>query len=165
MDSEPSNLPYLVESIFQINGIDPKKTTRRLAISWEAIQEMARDPLVTIGAHTVNHVALKKLSDEEMFCELSHSKKRIESVIGFPVTAISYPFGGQHEVGAREFEAAGTIGFTTGTTTKLSSIFRKHKNNPTSLPRWNVDGNNEDVHELEYNSGYIPFIRRKESDG
>ena len=34
-----------------------------LCMTWEDIAELSRDPLVTIGAHTVNHSMLKKTSD------------------------------------------------------------------------------------------------------
>ena len=37
---------------------------KELCMTWEEIGELAADPLVTIGAHTVNHVMLKKVADD-----------------------------------------------------------------------------------------------------
>ena len=43
-------------------------TSRRfcddLCMTWEEIGEIAADPLATIGAHTVNHVMLRKAPDD-----------------------------------------------------------------------------------------------------
>ena len=42
-------------------GVNLKKLCRREAMTWDQLRELADDPLVTVGAHTVNHVALGKL--------------------------------------------------------------------------------------------------------
>ena len=44
-------------------GVDMKAFCEELCMTWDEIATLARDPLVTIGAHTVNHVILKKTSD------------------------------------------------------------------------------------------------------
>ena len=47
-------------------------------MSWEDIAELARDPLVTIGAHTVNHYMLKKTPDRVARSEMEMSRAVIE---------------------------------------------------------------------------------------
>ena len=50
---------------------------------------------IAIGSHTVNHAFLPDLRNrEEILFELDESKKRLESVLGHPVTLFSYPAGG-----------------------------------------------------------------------
>jgi peptidoglycan/xylan/chitin deacetylase (PgdA/CDA1 family) len=161
MGGDTENYLSLISSIFNNYGIDPRDPVRRMAVSWDMIQEMARDPLVTIGAHTVNHIALTNLSEKDMLEELMLSKSKIESVTGIPVKAISYPFGGPNEAGQREFDAAQSLGYTTGTTTIVENVFKQHKNCLTALPRWNVDGNLQNIHEIEYLSGCRPYVQSK----
>jgi peptidoglycan/xylan/chitin deacetylase (PgdA/CDA1 family) len=161
MATDASDFGYVIKAVFEKHEIDPRKTCDRLAIRWDMLLEMSKDSLVTIGAHSVNHLALKKLTEVELYNELLHSKNRIESQIKFPVSAFSYPFGGKNEAGLREFEAVKRTGFKTGTTTRLSNIFKQHKSYLASLPRVQIDGDNEDVRELEYVSGFIPFIQNR----
>lgn len=54
-------------------------------------------PLLTIGAHTVNHPSLKKLSEEEQHYEISQSIKTLESLFQRKIVVFSYPFGGQDD--------------------------------------------------------------------
>ena len=63
------------------------------AVNWEQISELASDPLCTIGAHTVSHIAISMLNDEEVKNELMNGKKIIENRIKKPVKHFSYPFG------------------------------------------------------------------------
>ena len=161
MGSRSENFLSLISSIFNKYGIDPRDPVRRLSVSWDMVHEMARDPLVTIGAHTVNHIALKNLSEKDMLEELIQSKSKIEKVTGIPVKAISYPFGGPNEAGQREFDAAQRSGYTTGTTTVLANVFKQQKNSLTALPRWNVDGNIQNINDIEYLSAYKPYIQSK----
>jgi peptidoglycan/xylan/chitin deacetylase (PgdA/CDA1 family) len=46
-----------------------------------------------IGSHTVSHPDLSVLNDEELFHELSESKKKLEKLLQRPVTEIALPFG------------------------------------------------------------------------
>ncbi len=50
---------------------------------------------LSIGSHTVNHAFLPDIRhEEELLFELDESKKKLESVLGHPVTLFSYPAGG-----------------------------------------------------------------------
>ena len=64
-----------------------------LVMSWDELRELAKDPLVTIGAHTRGHHALAKLSDDEARAEMADSIARVEKELGRPCRHFSYPYG------------------------------------------------------------------------
>ncbi len=50
---------------------------------------------ITIGSHTVNHAFLPDVSSDEVLVrETGESKRRLEEILGHPVTIFSYPAGG-----------------------------------------------------------------------
>lgn len=59
-------------------------------------------PLLTIGAHTVNHPSLANLSEQELYDEISQSIKKLELLLHRKITVFSYPFGtkGDYDVRA-----------------------------------------------------------------
>jgi len=61
-------------------------------MSWS--QVVAVDRLgFTIGAHTMNHVALTRVPTWRAVAEMSESKKALEDMLGHPVTEFAYPYG------------------------------------------------------------------------
>jgi len=46
-----------------------------------------------IGAHTLNHVDLTQIRDEDAFTEISKSKILLENLIKKPITSFAYPLG------------------------------------------------------------------------
>ncbi len=138
--------------------------TKELALSWEQIRELSEDPLVTIGAHTVNHYPLSKLPDSEAEWEITESKVRLENQIGQKVEHFSYPFGTKEEAGNREFEIAKRCGFSTVTTTRIGNIFTEHRHNVECLPRIPVNEKRDgsDVANLVlWLNGMLPGILNK----
>jgi peptidoglycan/xylan/chitin deacetylase (PgdA/CDA1 family) len=124
-----------VNGMFEQASFDWRQLCAAEALSWDDLRELARDPLVTIGAHTVNHPVLSALSVDQAYAEISESRERIESHIGVPVKHFCYPFGSRKEVGVREFELARELGFKTATTTRWGNIFQKHRVHLHALPR------------------------------
>lgn len=57
------------------------------------LQEIAKDGLVEIGAHTVNHVWLKGQTLQTVTNEVVQSKSTLEKLIHSPVVSFAYPFG------------------------------------------------------------------------
>ena len=53
-----SRAPAVFERLYDSYRISPTAEARRVAMTWEQVKEMSRDPLVTIGAHTVSHPIL-----------------------------------------------------------------------------------------------------------
>ncbi len=61
-------------------------------ITWDMLREM-RAAGMSIGAHTVSHPVLARLTYEEQLFELTESRLRLEAELGELVTAFSYPVG------------------------------------------------------------------------
>ena len=83
--------------------------------------------LITLGAHTHNHVALSYLNDSECLDELSTSKKIIEKIINKKVRHFAYPYGGEKEISGREPEVLKSLGYISAVTTQLNFV-EKYKN-------------------------------------
>jgi peptidoglycan/xylan/chitin deacetylase (PgdA/CDA1 family) len=68
------------------------------ALTHEELTELAKDELVTIGAHTVNHPVLTNLSEETRHYEIEQCKRDLETILQKPITAFSYPNGAGNEI-------------------------------------------------------------------
>ncbi len=121
-------------------GVDLKALCDELCMTWEDIVELSRDPLVTIGAHTVNHYILKKTDDRTARAEMEMSRAVIESAIGKRPDHFAYPVGDASAAGAREFAIAAELGFKTAVTTQPGVLFREHRHQLTALPRISLNG-------------------------
>lgn len=142
---------FLRERLMFASGADPVRYWRNLfgismdvdwsalcrenALSWEEIISMARDPLVTIGAHTVSHRVLASLPAAVARCEIAQSRSRLEEKIGRPVDHFCYPFGGPTEAANREFELVAELGFKTATTTRFGNLYSNNGRSLLALPR------------------------------
>jgi peptidoglycan/xylan/chitin deacetylase (PgdA/CDA1 family) len=114
---------------------------RDLCMNWEEIGELAADPLVTIGAHTVNHMMLRKVeSDEAVRAEIDMSRSVLEAALGLRTEHLAYPVGDPTSAGQREFRIAAELGFKTAVTTRPGVLFRAHRDHLTALPRISLNG-------------------------
>ena len=57
------------------------------------IERMQESGLVEFGSHTMSHKNLAAIPIEEARWEMRESKKRLEEMLGRPVTAFAYPYG------------------------------------------------------------------------
>jgi glycosyltransferase involved in cell wall biosynthesis/peptidoglycan/xylan/chitin deacetylase (PgdA/CDA1 family) len=78
-----------------------------LIVSAEEILELA-DAGVEIGAHSVDHVRLSRLSYSDALDQMRRSRATLEDLLGKPVTVMAYPFGA---LNARTARAAREAGF------------------------------------------------------
>lgn len=124
-----------LQNLFKPQEIDWYSKVSELAMTWEHIREISNDPLATIGAHTINHFALTRLSMNELVDEVVDSKDIIESHLNKRVEHFCYPFGGYYEAADRETGIVDELGFKTATTTRDASVFPEHRNQLSALPR------------------------------
>ena len=110
-------------------------------MTWPEIAELAADPLVTIGAHTVNHVILSKVTEAVARSELDNSRAVIEAALGVRPRHLAYPVGDTSAAGPREFAIAAELGFKTAVTMRPGVVYRRHAEHLTALPRISLNGN------------------------
>jgi len=149
---------------FESHQIDPHLKSRELALNWEQIAEMSGHPLVTLGAHTVSHPALNKLTDRDVIQEIEQSREKIQTWTGRKVEHFSYPFGTRAEAGEREFAIVKSCGFKTATTTRPANIFPGHRYHKECLPRIliNEKRDNREIQYLDlWTHGLLPCILNK----
>jgi peptidoglycan/xylan/chitin deacetylase (PgdA/CDA1 family) len=114
---------------------------RELCMDWQEIIDLAADPLVTIGAHTVNHEILMKVPDESAVrAEMEMSRAVLEAALGKRPNHLAYPVGDVTSAGPREFRIAAELGFKTAVTTRPGVLFKAHRDHLTALPRISVNG-------------------------
>lgn len=151
----------LFGAIFKGFQTDLTMNSGLLGLNWDEIRLLNQDPLVTIGAHTVNHFNLSKLPEKALKSEILESKIELEKELGQPIMHFAYPFGKSHHASSREFECAMDIGFKTATSTNMGNIFQEYDQMLFSLPRININRvTNEHVLKLQ-SSGLLPLIVNK----
>jgi peptidoglycan/xylan/chitin deacetylase (PgdA/CDA1 family) len=116
-----------------------------LCMNWEELTKLAADPLVTIGAHTVNHVMLAKVPERLARSEMAMSRAVIEASLGTRPDHLSYPVGDKTSAGPREFRIAAELGFKTAVTTRPGVLFPSHVDHLMALPRISLNGEHQQL--------------------
>ena len=124
--------------------VDEDRIGDELCLSWDELKLFASDPLVTVGAHTVSHCNLAKLSESMALREMAGSREKIEAFLQRPAVHFAYPYGGKNAAGLREFALAHSVGFKTAVTTRPAMIFPESAEYPTALPRISINGDYQD---------------------
>lgn len=122
---------------------------RSVSLSWEEINTLSQDPLITIGAHTMNHISTKQQTAERVEQEMRISKKEIEGHIGKEVKHFAYPYGGVFDVSQRDVQLAEKVGFQTSTLNQPGNIFKQNKKQTNALARMPL-GNLTDWERIAY---------------
>jgi len=156
--ADEEELQKLMGSLFKNDPDQISAKTKNLALSWDQIIELSKDPLVTIGAHTVNHLPLNSLSFEKSKFEILESKKIIESHLAMSVQHFCYPLG---SYGEKEVAIMKDSGYASATTIKMANLFRENLDHPFSLPRIMINSlTSNQILRLQVN-GLLPAVRNK----
>jgi peptidoglycan/xylan/chitin deacetylase (PgdA/CDA1 family) len=138
---DENELRRVVRDLGTRYGVDALAPCRELCMDWPEIEKLASTKLATIGAHTVNHVMLKKWPREKALQEIRRSREVVEASLGKPCEHFAYPVGDPTSADAREFEIAKEAGFKTAVTTRPGVLFPEHAEHLTALPRVSLNGN------------------------
>lgn len=125
-------------------GLDMRAHCRELIMDWSELAEFVHEPLCTIGAHTVHHYELAKLTPTEAKQEMAASVSVLQAQYGLPAKHLSYPIGSLRAAGEREYKMAADLGFASAVTTRPGGLYYAHRAQLTALPRISLNGNYQD---------------------
>lgn len=109
----------------------PKFVDKNGFLSKKQLLELAKDPLCTIGAHTMNHKKLRYESDS--YSDIRDSKLYLEKLTGKNIDHLAYPFGRVTSVSKRVIKEAREAGFKSAVSTIPTLVPVKY--NPWFMPR------------------------------
>lgn len=138
-------------------GFDAARLCSNLILNWDELRQAAQDPLLTIGAHTCNHLALSKLDASDAYREMVESRARIEHELGRSCEHFSYPYGCEMTAGPREFELARQLGYKTAVTTRKGLVHRGHAGELTAIPRLSLNGDFQAQKYVDVMLSGLPF--------
>ncbi|TJV40032.1 MAG: polysaccharide deacetylase, partial [Mesorhizobium sp.] len=116
-----------------------------MLMNWDELRAMAGHPLVTIGAHTVNHRNLKRLSEADARHEVDGVRGILQAELGEAPRHFAYPYGYASAVGDREVGFARDAGYVSAVTTRHGVLRAEHAGFLHALPRISVNGRYQSV--------------------
>ncbi|TIS80440.1 MAG: polysaccharide deacetylase [Mesorhizobium sp.] len=121
------------------------RARQSMLMNWDEIRAMAGHPLVTIGAHTVNHRNLKRLSEADARHEVDDVRRILQAELGEAPRHFAYPYGYASAVGDREVGFARDAGYASAVTTRHGVLRAEHAGFLQALPRISVNGRYQSV--------------------
>lgn len=143
-------------------GIAPPYVEANQMLSWDELVALDREPLITIGAHTVDHYVMSRLRDEELHRQIADSRGELQHRLGHVVEHFAYPFGREEHAAEREFSAVAQAGFTSAVTTRPAHWRSASRNALHALPRMAVDYS-DTLEDFRWKlSGFAAALQRRE---
>ena len=104
-------------------------------MSEKQIKELSKDPLCTIGSHTVSHSMLKK-NNVDLQKEFLESKQELERLIKSPVEHFAYPYGTPFAISNKVIKYLQNSGLYRSAVCTIPACINRHSiDNMFSLPR------------------------------
>ena len=141
----------------EVAGMDPFAAGRELVMNWDEARAAAKDPLVTLGAHTMSHTSLAKCSEDEALWQIAASIEHVEHEIGHDCRHFAYPYGDAGSAGPREFQMCQALGLHTAVTTQKGLIAADVRDTLTALPRLSLNGDYQDARLVQVLLSGAPF--------
>jgi peptidoglycan/xylan/chitin deacetylase (PgdA/CDA1 family) len=88
------------------------------------LRQLASNPLIQIGGHTVNHPQLAALPVELQYQEITQDHTELERITGKPVKTFSYPFGTSSDFSADTVKVVQEAGIKAACSTQHTRVVR-----------------------------------------
>lgn len=131
----------IILQLCALHGIDCEAHRAASIMNWRELTELAEDPLCSLGAHTIHHYAVARLSEKEAAFEIAESRRLIELETGRLPVHFAYPYGYPAAAGQRDFDICRDQGFVSAVTTRHGVCYAAHADHLTALPRISLNGN------------------------
>lgn len=126
------------KNFFNISETEVQEEVQELALSWEELNQIKSEPLLTIGAHTMNHVSLANQTQEIQDREINLSVQELTQRLDIPIRHFAYPFGGIGDVSETSMQIVKASKLHSATLNQAGNIFRKHYSFLERLPRHSI---------------------------
>jgi peptidoglycan/xylan/chitin deacetylase (PgdA/CDA1 family) len=151
-----------IDVLARAEGLDPLRLTERLTLDADGLARLAGLPGADIGAHTVTHRALARLSDSDAEQEIRLSVDAVTRVTGTRPRTFAYPYGDARAVSGRDTRMIanfGLIGVTTCPGTVGGQIGDREGGgiDPAALPRISLNGHFQTSAHVATLASGIPF--------
>jgi peptidoglycan/xylan/chitin deacetylase (PgdA/CDA1 family) len=102
-----------------VADLQPRRLERpkRVMLTWEEVDAL-RGLGFSVGAHTMTHPILSRMTPERARAEIQGSKDAIERTLGVPVRAFAYPNGGPEDYSSTTVRLVQECGFTCAVSTR-----------------------------------------------
>jgi peptidoglycan/xylan/chitin deacetylase (PgdA/CDA1 family) len=130
-------IPDLRET-FLTYGVSLDALCDRYFMNEDELRFLPREPLASIGAHTVTHPALSLLNPADALREMVDNRAYLQNCSGVEVADLAYPFGNPFACGFREARLAAQAGFRTAATTSNRPLLVRDEYDFFMLPRVSI---------------------------
>ncbi|MEO8449793.1 MAG: polysaccharide deacetylase family protein [Gemmatimonadota bacterium] len=89
---------------------DAERGIRAEWMGWDQVRELHRQGF-EIGAHTVTHPDLGKITPEQTHWEATESRRMLEAELSAPITHFCYPFGRSHNITEANRQVIQDVGY------------------------------------------------------
>lgn len=103
----------ILDAFSRETGVAVTSAPADAPLLWEQLKQMHKDPLITIGAHTKDHIRLSELSEQDQFAQISSSIQQLEQELGSVIQHFSYPFGSKADFNAASVSVLKELGMHT----------------------------------------------------
>lgn len=121
-----------LQDLARENGCSVPEPRNDVYLNWDELRDIARHPLIEVGAHSWTHPRLSRVGPRSLWAELRYARVRLEQELNMPVTKLAYPHGANNIVVRRMARAAG---YQFGFTTEPKTVQGGAPLNPLAIPR------------------------------
>lgn len=147
-----------IRQMAQTRGYDLDALCRHLILSTPEFRDVSAHPLITIGAHTVTHRSIGRLSPDEAMQEMVGGADWLEETLGSRPKHFAFPYGDPCSADARDYQLAREAGFATAVTTRKGMIYANHRDHMFGLPRVSLNGDFQQQRYIEVFASGAPFL-------
>ncbi|MBI1384566.1 MAG: polysaccharide deacetylase family protein [Rhizobiales bacterium] len=136
---EEESARRFVREICRGIGLDVAALSQDATMNWQEVRMLIGDPLMSLVAQGVRHVALASLPQAQAEFEIGEALARIETATGVRPRHFAYPFGDATSFGPRDQRLVREMGLKTGLTRIAAPLGPEHVGNVFALPRLPLD--------------------------
>ncbi len=111
---------------------------RETSMTWDMLKKM-RDAQMEIGAHSMTHPNLTRLTNAQRIAEISESKLILEKNLGIPINFFAYPGGAYNDAVIRDVIDAHFL----SAVSVRHSVYHKKNENLFAVARMHIDDDME----------------------